>query len=84
MEDVEHGKPDPAGYLLALRLLGVAAAQAVAFEDTEPGVFAAKAAGLHTVAVLGTMPAERLAAAHELAERLDRALVERLLAPSPG
>ena len=80
MEDVEHGKPDPAGYLLALRLLGVPAVEAVAFEDTEPGVQAAKTAGLYTVAVLGTMPAERLAAADELAPRLDLPLVERLLA----
>jgi HAD superfamily hydrolase (TIGR01509 family) len=79
MEDVVRGKPDPEGYLRALQLLRVAPAEAVALEDTEPGIAAAKAAGLYTVGVLGTMGAERLAAADELAERLDSALVERLL-----
>jgi HAD superfamily hydrolase (TIGR01509 family) len=79
MEDVVHGKPDPEGYFRALQLLRVAPAEAVAVEDTEPGIAAAKAAGLYTVGVLGTMGAERLAAADELAERLDVVLVERLL-----
>jgi len=81
MEDVARGKPDPEGYLRALELLGVDAADAVALEDTEAGVAAAKAAGVYTVGVLGTMSPERLAAADELAERVDAALVERLLGP---
>jgi beta-phosphoglucomutase-like phosphatase (HAD superfamily) len=79
MEDVARGKPDPEGYLRALELLGVAPADAVALEDTEPGVAAAKAAGLYSVGVLGTMSPERLAAADELAEGLDVLLLERLL-----
>jgi beta-phosphoglucomutase len=79
MEDVDRGKPDPEGYLRALELLRIPAGEAVAFEDTEPGVASAKAAGLYTVAVLGTMGPERLAAADELVERVDVDLVERLL-----
>ena len=80
MEDVGRGKPDPEGYLRALELLAVEAGDAVALEDTEVGVASAKAAGVYTVGVLGTMGPERLAAADELVERLDLALVERLLA----
>jgi beta-phosphoglucomutase-like phosphatase (HAD superfamily) len=57
------------------------AGDAVALEDTEAGVSAAKAAGVYTVGVLGTMGAERLSAADELAERVDVALIERLLGP---
>jgi len=79
MEDVTRGKPDPEGYLRALELLSVEAGDAVALEDTEAGVASAKAAGVYTVGVLGTMGPERLAAADELAERVDAALVERLL-----
>ena len=80
MEDVSGGKPDPEGYLRALDLLQVAPEDGVALEDSEPGIAAAKAAGLYTVALLGTMGRDRLAAADEVAEGLDAALVERLLA----
>ena len=44
-------KPAPDTYLGALDGLGIPAAQAVAFEDSPTGVTAAKAAGLHCVAV---------------------------------
>jgi beta-phosphoglucomutase len=78
-EDVEHGKPAPEGYLRALELLGISAANAVAVEDSDVGVAAAKAAGLHCVAVTGTMSPERLAAADEIVPRLDPELVRRLI-----
>jgi len=78
-EDVERGKPDPAGYLHALALLGIPPDEAVAVEDSEAGVAAAKAAGLYVVAVLGTADPARLEAADEIADRLDAAVVERLL-----
>ena len=48
-------------------------------EDTEAGVLAAKAAGMHCLGLLGTMAADRLSAADELVETIDLALVERLL-----
>jgi beta-phosphoglucomutase len=79
-EDVASGKPDPEGYLRAVAVLGVEPAGAVVLEDSEAGVRAAKAAGMRCVALLGTVAPERLAAADEVVERIDEALVERLLA----
>lgn len=80
-EDVTDGKPAPDGYLEVLRRLGgeLHAEEVVAFEDTEAGVAAAKAAGLRCVAVLGTLPRARLAAADEIVEEIDSSLMRRLL-----
>jgi beta-phosphoglucomutase len=80
-EDVNAGKPAPDGYLRALELLGYGlhAADVVAVEDTEAGVASAKAAGLRCIAVLGTLPADRLAEADEIVPSLDVELIERLL-----
>ena len=78
-DDVAHGKPHPEGYLLALERLGVEASEAVALEDTEAGVASAKAAGLHCVAVRGTLPDVRLQQADELVDGIDVALVRRLV-----
>jgi beta-phosphoglucomutase len=82
-EDVERGKPDPAGYLLALERLdeGLRAEDVTVFEDTEAGVVAAKAAGMRCVAIPGTHAPERLALADELAPALDVEAVRRALAP---
>jgi HAD superfamily hydrolase (TIGR01509 family) len=82
IEDVERGKPDPAGYLLALRRLDgiVRAEEVTVFEDTEAGVAAAKAAGMRCVAIPGTHAPERLALADELAPALDVEAVRRALA----
>lgn len=79
-EDVEHGKPAPDGYLHALELLEVGAHEAVAVEDSDVGIAAAKAAGLRCVAVTGTLPPDRLSAADEIIERLDPDFVRRVLA----
>jgi HAD superfamily hydrolase (TIGR01509 family) len=49
--DPARAKPAPTLYLEALELLGAAAEEAVAFEDSPNGVAAAKAAGIFTVAV---------------------------------
>ncbi len=83
IEDVERGKPDPAGYLLALELLDrkIRPQDVTAFEDTEAGVAAAKAAGMRCVAVPGTHAPERLALADELAPALDVEAVRRALGP---
>ena len=78
-DDVEHGKPHPEGYLLAVERLGVDPARTVAFEDTEAGVSSAKDAGLRCLAVRGTLPDERLGRADELIDAIDVALVERLI-----
>ena len=79
-EDVSRTKPDPEGYLMALERLGeVAAGDVLVFEDTPVGVQAAQAAGMRCVAVLGTVPRERLAAADAVVDVLDAETVRRLL-----
>jgi HAD superfamily hydrolase (TIGR01509 family) len=79
-EDMDRGKPAPDGYLRALDLLGLDSTEAVALEDSDVGVAAAKAAGLRCYAVSGTHPSERLAAADGIVERLDPDFVRRVLA----
>jgi HAD superfamily hydrolase (TIGR01509 family) len=49
--DPSRAKPEPTLYREALEVLGVAASEAVAFEDSPNGVRAAKAAGIYCVAV---------------------------------
>lgn len=80
-EDVTRTKPDPEGYLLALERLGdgIGAADVLVFEDTPLGVAAAKAAGMRCIAVLGSAPRERLAAADEIVDVLDADCVLRLV-----
>jgi mannitol-1-/sugar-/sorbitol-6-phosphatase len=55
-EDVQRGKPDPEGFLLAARRLGVPIEQCLVFEDSPAGVTAAKAAGAHVAIVGGRVP----------------------------
>jgi putative hydrolase of the HAD superfamily len=50
-DDVSAVKPDPALYLLALEKLGVAADEAIAFEDSPNGILAAKGAGIFCIFV---------------------------------
>ncbi|MFI4989775.1 MAG: HAD family hydrolase [Solirubrobacterales bacterium] len=49
--DIDRPKPAPDIYLEACRLLGVAAAEAVALEDSPIGVASAAAAGMFVIAV---------------------------------
>jgi len=53
-EDVTVGKPDPAGYRLAARRLGVEPGQCLVFEDATVGILAAEAAGADLVIVTAT------------------------------
>lgn len=78
-EDVAAGKPDPAGYIRALELLDCSADEALAFEDSEAGVVAAKTARLYCIALEGTAEIERLGAADEVVSTLDVGLMQRLL-----
>lgn len=48
---IERRKPQPDVYLTSLKKLGVSAHQAIAFEDSPPGITAARSAGIPTVAV---------------------------------
>jgi beta-phosphoglucomutase-like phosphatase (HAD superfamily) len=50
-DDVEHGKPAPDMFLLAAKLMGVAPKDCLVFEDGQPGIKAAEAAGMKWVFV---------------------------------
>ncbi|MFJ5284092.1 HAD family hydrolase [Pseudomonas sp. NPDC088429] len=53
-EDVKAGKPDPAGYLLAAKRLGLEPAECLIFEDATVGIQAAEAAGASLVIITTT------------------------------
>jgi beta-phosphoglucomutase len=61
-DEVAHGKPEPDVFLEAARKLGVDPTACIAFEDAPMGVVAAGRAGMTTVAVSTSYPAEVLAA----------------------
>jgi beta-phosphoglucomutase family hydrolase len=50
-EDVRHGKPEPDMFLLAAERMGVPPSECLVFEDAEPGMRAAEAAGMKWVRV---------------------------------
>ena len=50
--DYAHGKPNPEPFLLAAERLGVAPERCLVFEDADPGIVAATAAGMKSVKVL--------------------------------
>jgi HAD superfamily hydrolase (TIGR01509 family) len=50
-DDVVHGKPAPDMFLLAAKKIGVPPADCLVFEDAEPGMRAAEAAGMKWVRV---------------------------------
>jgi HAD superfamily hydrolase (TIGR01509 family) len=76
-EQVERGKPDPEGFLLALKLLNkklhksIQSADCVVIEDSHWGLEAAKAAGMQTVAITNTYAAEHLKPADKVIEHLN-------------
>ncbi len=60
-DHVEHGKPDPEGYLYAASSLGVLPSDCVVIEDSPTGLAAAKAGGIRALAVLTTHGPDALA-----------------------
>jgi HAD superfamily hydrolase (TIGR01509 family) len=50
-EEVARGKPAPDVYLEAARRLGIEPTKAAAVEDSENGIYAAKAAGMRVIAI---------------------------------
>lgn len=50
-EDVERGKPDPAGYLRAAELMGAGIGECIVFEDAPAGIEAGLSAGAGVVAI---------------------------------
>jgi HAD superfamily hydrolase (TIGR01509 family) len=55
-EDVEHGKPAPDMFLLAAKRMEVPPEKCLVFEDAEPGMRAAEAAGMKWVRVPSRAP----------------------------
>lgn len=72
-EDVTRGKPDPEVFLKAAAKLGVEPSCCVVIEDAQVGIRAAKAAGMKSLAVTTTHPAEDLAV--ESPDRIEVSLV---------
>lgn len=86
-EELPHGKPHPLPYLTGLERLGVAATDAIAFEDSVAGVTAAHAAGIFTIGIQAATDATRLRAAGAalvIQDFHDARVWERLGAPAPG
>jgi beta-phosphoglucomutase family hydrolase len=84
-QDVTKGKPDPQGFELAARKLGVEPTNCIVIEDAVAGVTAAKRAGMHCLAVTNTHPATSLAAADLIVDTLEAVSVhdlEELIKPS--
>jgi len=75
-EQVKKGKPDPEGFLLALKLLNKKTTQqiepqdCVVIEDSHWGLEAARTAGMHPVAVTNTYEADYLRPADKIIANL--------------
>jgi HAD superfamily hydrolase (TIGR01509 family) len=61
-DEVAHGKPAPDLFLLAARRLGVPPVECLAFEDSDPGVLAARAAGMRVIVIPDRRPPSAQAA----------------------
>lgn len=59
-DEIQHGKPDPEGFLRAAAQLQVAPQDCVVFEDTRPGIEAGLRAGMKVVGLLTTCSAQQL------------------------
>ena len=75
-EEVKKFKPDPEGFLLALRKLNetgldpIQPAECIAIEDSHWGLEAARQAGMHTVAVTNSYDAGQLSSAEKIVDSL--------------
>lgn len=70
--EVARGKPAPDIFLRAADLLGVKPGDCWVIEDSKPGVTAAKAAGMRTIAVTNTHPADELTHADHVADNYEQ------------
>jgi len=75
-EHVKKGKPHPEGFLLTLEKLNkgrdnpIEADQCIVIEDSLWGLQAAKAAGMHSIAVTNSYDAEQLHLAEKIVDKL--------------
>ena len=60
-DKITKSKPDPEGYLLGAKLIGIEPKHCVVFEDSLQGVKAGKASCAYVIGVAGTLPAETIA-----------------------
>ena len=67
---VKRGKPDPEGFLLGARQLGVTAARCAVLEDSPIGIDAGRAAGARVIALRTTHGDEALARADAIIDNL--------------
>jgi beta-phosphoglucomutase len=83
-EFVKKGKPHPEGFLLTLQKLNqerqrpILAEQCIVIEDSHWGLEAAKAAGMHTIAVTNTYDADQLKAAEMVVSGLNEIKMDDL------
>ena len=70
-EDYERGKPAPDCFLAVAALLGLSPSECVVFEDAEPGVQAAKAAGMACIALNSGQENRQISADFEVKNLLD-------------
>jgi len=83
-EQVKKGKPNPEGFLLSLQRLNenrenpITANQCVVIEDSHWGLEAAKAAGMHTIAVTNSYDAGQLGMAEKIVDRLSELTIDDL------
>ena len=70
-EDVEHGKPAPDIFLRAAVLIDAPPASTLVFEDSPLGVAAARAAGMHVIAIPEEIYRDRVAEAHVVLHTLE-------------
>lgn len=61
IDEIQRGKPDPEGFLLAAEKLGVNPEECLVFEDTRPGIQAGLNAGMQVIGLLTTMAFDDLA-----------------------
>lgn len=67
---VRRGKPHPDGYLMAASRLGVRPDDCIVLEDSPPGVQAAQAARIRSIAVLTTHTRDELSCADNIVQDL--------------
>jgi beta-phosphoglucomutase len=78
--DVTRGKPDPQVFQIAGERLGLSPARCIVIEDAPVGIAAARAAGMASVGLVGTVSAERLVAADVVVRSLRELDAGRLAA----
>ncbi len=85
-DDVENLKPHPEPYLRGRSIIGAAesAHGVVAFEDSMPGMAAARAADLRLIGVTNSHPREKLGLAHCVVDSLEDLTVEDITMVATG